>query len=264
MLHNPLGWFGAAQPLTGPNQRCPKGRGKERILITALYAEGQSVGASGSRAGQNPRAPGAKHIDSRLGRRAPWLPLRIPWKEKGEEARAPLQSISWRRGPVPTPAPCPHQPLRRRAGESAGVVPEQKLEGISYSQPQPGEAVANPSYVLITNSCGLTYTDLIQALARSENTFHLCFDPCLACCFITRCRLREPPTTRQIHNSAALPRAGSAGGMRGPEPRAQRPRQMRSCSSSHFKDAVVGEREADKSKRPANECGALPASFKAF
>ncbi|KAK2541466.1 hypothetical protein Q9966_004028 [Columba livia] len=51
--------------------------------------------------------------------------------------------------------------------ESAGVVPEQKLEGISYSQPQPGEAVANPSYVLITNSCGLTYTDLIQALARS-------------------------------------------------------------------------------------------------
>ncbi|XP_064928716.1 uncharacterized protein LOC102093723 isoform X2 [Columba livia] len=74
--------------------------------------------------------------------------------------------------------------------ESAGVVPEQKLEGISYSQPQPGEAVANPSYVLITNSCGLTYTDLIQALARSENTFHLCFDPCLACCFITRCRLR--------------------------------------------------------------------------
>lgn len=80
-------------------------------------AEGQSVGAGESRAGQHPRAPGAKRIDSRLGRCAPWLRLRIPWKENGEEARAPLQSISWRRGPVPAPAPRPHQPLRRRAGK---------------------------------------------------------------------------------------------------------------------------------------------------
>ncbi|XP_071666559.1 uncharacterized protein [Patagioenas fasciata] len=179
------GWAGAAgAPLGRPMSPPASTPRREAIDFAALIdrfslAQGRRGTSDRHRKdiwaradGTGPPSPGT----DTAGTRAAFLPAAA----RGHRSRAPAAPRQLR---VPRPG-------RPRHRESAGVLPEQKLEGTSYSQPQPGEAVANPSYVLITNSCGLTYAVLTQALARSENTFHLCFDPCLACCVITRCRLR--------------------------------------------------------------------------